>query len=262
VAFDRNLVYAAPKGVELHLDLARPGHGQGPFPLVVCYHGGGWQIGHRAMHEDTIRLLARHGFAAATVSYRFAPAHRYPAQLEDATSALGFLCRHAQDYRLDPKRVALLGDSAGAHLALLAGLKPRESPVRAIVNYFGPTDFRAWALSPLGELLVRISFQKDSAGLVRDLLGTADRMAPILAEASPVTHVSAGDPPVLTFHGTLDALVPVSQARLLHDALKKAGVPERLELIEGAPHGWNGRTKEKTDRITLEFLEKHLKGSR
>jgi acetyl esterase/lipase len=262
VPIRRDIIYGRAGPVDLKLDLARPPKGEGPFPLVVCLHGGAWELGHRSAHHDTLRLLARHGYAAATVEYRLAPRYRFPAQLDDARRALRYLREHARELKIDPDRIAVLGDSAGGHLALLLGLEDPEDgrKVRAVVNYYGPTDLRTWSASPAGEQALKAATGgKDSAGLLADLLGTSDRTAPAVARASPVTHVNAGDPPVLTFHGMLDPLVPVEQAWTLHAALRKAGIPEKLVLLEDVGHGWSGEARERTDRLLLEFLDKYLK---
>lgn len=267
VPIQKDIVYGKAGGEELKLDLARPAKGEGPFPLVVCLHGGAWQIGHRSSMHPQVRLLAGHGYVAATVGYRLAPKHPWPAQVEDARAAVRFLRAHAKDYHIDPNRVAAVGGSAGGHLALLLGLMDDggepPSKVQAVVNYFGPTDLRTWSATPEGDALLKAAVNgRDSNGLLKDLLGTADRKAPVVARASPITYVDAKDPPVLTFQGTADPLVPAEQAKALHAALKKAGVAEKLVLLEGASHGWGGQEKERTDRLMLEFLDKYLKGGR
>src|SRR5262249_58353003 len=124
--------------VDLILVRARLAMGDVPFPLVVCLRGGAWQIGHRSVQRPRLRLLAEHGYVVATVGYRLAAKHPFPAQIEDAQAAVRFLRAHAKDYHLDPKRVAAVGDSAGGHLALLLGLMDGPAKVQAVVNYFGP----------------------------------------------------------------------------------------------------------------------------
>lgn len=261
----KDLVYRRTQGQALHLDLATPAKEKGPVPLVVCVHGGAWVGGHRAGHHRTIRLLAEQGFAAATVQYRLAPGARFPAQLEDVRQALAYLGTRAGEFELDMRRVGALGDSAGGHLVLLLGLAQgklgdaEKAPrIGAVVNFFGPTDFPAWKVPPLGEVMLRLGIKKDSNRILEEFLGTSDKKAQVMQDASPIRYVDASDPPVLTFQGTLDPLVPADQARRLHAALKKVGVTERLEILEGASHGWKGERLERTDRITLEFLRRHL----
>jgi acetyl esterase/lipase len=276
VPIQKDIVYGKAGGVELKLDLARPAKGDGPFPLVVCLHGGAWQLGQRSDQHARLRLLADHGYVAASVGYRLAPKHRFPAQVEDAKCAVRFLRAHARDFKIDPNRVAAAGDSAGGHLALLLGLMDAKdglegnggsagqpSKVQAVVNYFGPTDLRTWSATPQGEAILKaVVHGKDSNALLKDFVGTADRKAAVVAKASPITYVDAKDPPVLTFQGTADPLVPAEQAKALHEALKKAGVVEKLVLLEGAGHGWGGKVKERTDRLMLEFLDRHFKANR
>ena len=271
VPLQKDIVFGKGGDVELKLDLAQP-KGDGPFPLVVCVHGGAWQFGNRTAHHRTIRLLARHGYVAASVQYRLTPKHRFPAQVEDVKCAVRFLRANAKKYKIDPERVGALGDSAGGHLVLLLGLlDPRDgmegeggsagqsSKVQAVVNYYGPTDLSTWAPSKAGDLILKRGTGKDGDRLLSDLVGTSDRKDPRMKPASPLTYVDAKDPPVLTFQGTADPLVLPQQAKLLHAALKKAGVEERLELLEGAGHGWLGELRQRTDRLTIEFFDKHLK---
>jgi len=258
----RDIVYGKVDGVNLKLDLAKPPTGDGPFPLVVCIHGGAWRMGNKAGYHKKIADFAKGGYVAATVEYRFCPQHKFPAQIEDVKCAVRFLRAHAKEYKIDPAKVAALGDSAGGHLSLLLGLMDpadglegnggspdQSSKVQAVVNYYGPTDFTmpgVW--SPL------------VLAWMGDFLGTKDEKSPVVAQASPITYVNKGDPPVLTFQGTLDPLVPVDQAKRLHETLKKAGVTEHLEIIEGGGHGFGGANNERTLKMTREFLDRHLKG--
>jgi acetyl esterase/lipase len=271
VLLERDIVYARAGGQELRLNLARPAAGAGPFPLIVCIHGGGWQGGDKNHFDPVIRWLAQGGYVAATVQYRLAPQHRFPAQLDDAQAAVRYLRARANQWNIDPDRVGALGVSAGGHLALLLGLMDdalnRDGPggasvppskVQAVVNYFGPSDLRplvAWAQRRDGGQ----AGSGAAADLVVNLLGTRDARAPIVSRASPVTHISGDDPPVLTFHGTHDGLVPLQQSAGLHEALRAAGVTEQLVIIEGAGHGWGGEHKTRTDRLTREFFDRHLK---
>lgn len=272
IAFQKDVAYGKGGDVDLQLDLAQPPRGDGPFAAVVCVHGGAWQAGQRGDLHHMARHLAQNGYVAASITYRLAPKHRWPAQIEDVKCAIRFLRANAKKFKIDPDRIAVLGESAGGHLSLLAGLMRAKddfegkgghgdasSQVQAVVNFYGPTDFRTWVVPPLGENLLRLGIKKDSSILLKELLGTADRKEPIMAKASPVAYIHKGAPPILTFNGTQDALVPDAQARELHEALKKAGVTERLEILVDAPHGWGGALREKTNRTTVDFLDKHLK---
>lgn len=256
----KDLVYGEAAGRKLHLDFALPENAATPAPVVLCIHGGGWQQGHRAAHHRTVLLLAKKGYVGVTMEYRLAPKDKFPAQLEDVRTALRFVRSQAKEWKADPERIALLGDSAGGHLALLTAFAPGgEAKVQAVVNYYGPTDLRVWKATPLGEIMFQAAAKKSGDQLLVDFLGTADRKQDVVARASPLAFVANAKCPILTFQGTNDPLVPDSQARILHDALKKADVPERLELLEGAGHGWGGANLDRTDRIAMEFLDSHLR---
>jgi acetyl esterase/lipase len=277
VKVEKGIVYGKSGGVELKLDLARPAEGKGPFPAVVCIHGGAWQGGSRVGHRSTIKHLAEHGYVAVSVSYRLAPKHRWPAQVNDVKCAVRYLRARAKELKVDPRKIGALGDSAGGHLALLLGFMDtrdglegdgghsrQSSKVQAVVNYYGPTDLRTWKPTEEGEKLFRLWSKGKQGGddLLKAVCGTADRKAKVIAQLSPVIYIDAKDAPVLTFHGTKDPLVPFSQAKELHAALRKAGVKEKLEVLEGRGHGWGGKDKERTNKLTVEFFDRHLKGKK
>jgi len=268
----KDVIYGQSENVDLKLDLAKPDSGNGPAPAVVCIHGGGWQLGNKSSYEPVIRQLAAHGYVAAAVEYRLTPKYRWPAQIHDVKCAVRYLRAHSKELNIDPDKMAALGDSAGGHLALLLGLMdPKDdfegtggnseypSKVQAVINYYGPADFRVWHVSPEGEPGVQQAYGKDPEAVLADFLGTSDRTAPVMVQVSPITYVNTGDPPILTFHGSSDPLVPVEQARMLHATLEKAGVPQKLVILEGAGHGWSGQQLEETSQQSLQFLESVFK---
>jgi acetyl esterase/lipase len=272
VVIEKDIVYGHSDGVDLKLDLAKPPSGQGPFPALVCIHGGAWQMGEKSAYEPVIRQLASYGYVAAAVEYRLAPAHKWPAQIEDVKCAVRYLRAHAKDLNIDPAKMGAVGDSAGGHLSLLLGLMdPKDglegtggnpeqsSKVQAVANFYGPTDLRVWRLTPEADAELKKSGGKDSNTWLVDLLGTSDRAAPVMAQMSPITYVDAGDSPIITFHGTADPLVPIEQAKLLHAALEKAGVTQKLVPMEGAGHGFDPLTLASALQQGLQFFDVHLK---
>lgn len=262
--FELDVTYAAPGGQELKLDFLRP-DGDGPFPLIVCVHGGAWQGGSRTDLRSFQTAFAASGFASASVQYRFPPKNRFPAQLEDIIAAVRFLLQNHERFRIDPDRVGFTGGSAGAHLALLAAFSKIEGcHVRAVVNLAGPTDLRTFLSAPTGDAALKSVVNRDSAELVADLLGTADRRADIYAAASPVAQVHANGPAVLTIHGVADDIVPVTQAEALHAALKKIGATERLIAVPGGGHdmgGWPMTERLAVFRDTIDYFAAHLKSA-
>lgn len=256
-----DLAYSTVDGAELRLDLAAPVAGPGPFPAVVVFYGGAWRTGNKWGNRPVLAEFARRGFVAIAPQYRHCPANRFPAQVHDAKAAVRWLRAHAGDYKVDGDRIGAMGYSAGAHLALMLGTTgpadglegpaPADAPgtrIQAVVNYFGPTDLAATDISPL------------SQSLVRDFLGaTAADQPKLAASASPLTFVDRTDPPVLTFHGTADSVVPVTQATRLSEAMTRAGVKGRTELLSGLGHGWAGPALARTMEATYAFFAQELR---
>jgi acetyl esterase/lipase len=264
VRFEKNLTYAKAAGQELQLDLAMPKEGTGPFPCVVCLHGGGWRSGKRQDLTKLTELLAGKGFVAATVTYRLAPDHHFPAQIEDCKAAVRWLRANAAKYHINPQKIGAVGFSAGGHLASLlgtadtdAGLEGKggnldqSSRVQAVVNYFGPTDFttKTWSAHVKDAFIIPF--------LVDPL--KKQNMREVYEMASPVTHVSKDDPPFLFFHGDKDGLVGLEQPQILSKKLQEAGVSAKVVVLEGEGHGWGGETLNRTLRQSVEFFEEKLK---
>lgn len=267
-ALEKNIVYDSPAGEALMLDFIRPRAGQGPFPLVIWLHGGGWRAGDRSDYHGGLMGLANQGWAGATVQYRFAPKHKFPAQVDDVRKALAFLRTNAQRYNIDPNRIGVVGASAGGHLALMLGLTPESngqpSPgIRAVVSFAGPAHFPSWRIGELGETILRNGMGVNGLdGLIADFLGTADRNAPVMAVASPVTYVHKGNPAVLSLQGSADPLSPPQQAQVLHAALRKAGVTEKLVEYPGGGHSLAGKQMEQSLYEMVDFLNVHVRDAR
>lgn len=261
IATAEDLVYAKIGGTELKLDVAAPAEGDGPFPGVVVIHGGGWRGGNKKDVRPVLAAFARRGYVAISPQYRFCPKETFPAQVHDVKAAVRWLRSHATDYKLDPEHVGATGYSAGGHLSLMLGLTGPDdglegdvatgspsSRVQAVVNYFGPTDLGA------------ADIPDASKPLVRDFLGgTPSEKPEAVKRASPLTFVSKDDAPVLTFQGTKDPLVPLTQAVRLAEAQSAAGVPGRVELLVGAGHGWGGAEMQHTAGEAFAFFDRHLK---
>jgi acetyl esterase/lipase len=258
---DFDVVYAKAGDTELKLDLGRPAEGKGPFPCVVLFHGGGWRAGNKKDLRPWVTFLAQEGYAAASVGYRLVPAATFPAQIEDAKTAVRFLRANADRYGIDKDRFAAMGWSAGGHLACLlgltdpkCGLEGKECPdqssrVQAVIDYFGPTDLTAFAKNDLAQ-----------KGMLGPFIGAKYSEDPKAHErASPVKYVTKDAPPFLIFHGTTDFIVPIEQSRSLAAKLKGAGVSVKLVEVPGEGHGWEGKASAETQRETMKFLAERLK---
>lgn len=228
--------YSTPDGESLKLDFVRPA-GEGPFPVVIAIHGGGWRTGSRTEYKDFQTNMARLGVATAAVQYRLAPQFKFPAPLDDVSAALKFLLDDPEQFKLDPQRVIWMGGSAGGHLALLAGLQQDDSyQTRLIINVAGPTDLRTFESLESGDAALKQYVSRDSAELLEDLLGSTDRTADVYRQASPIEFIRAEGPRIVTFHGEKDDIVPVTQGRTLHEKLKEIGASERLFIAASGGH--------------------------
>ena len=253
--------YAKVKGTELKLDMMLPKRGNGPMPAVVVIHGGAWRGGNKRDCRFIMPDFAHRGYAAISPQYRFCPKDPFPAQVEDVKAAVRWVKTHAKEYNIDPNRLAQSGSRPAVIWRFMLGLTvptdglegetssgSPDSRVKAVVNYFGPTDLAA------------VDIPEISKPLIRDFLGgTAAEKPDQAAKASPLTYVTSDDCPVLTFQGTKDPLVPPTQATKLAQAMSHAGVPGRVELLIGAQHGWRGAELERTKAETFAFFDQYLK---
>jgi len=234
-----NLTYCTADGVALKLDLYLPQRfDERPVPVVLYVHGGGWQEGDKTWISRILpaeRLVAR-GYAVAAINYRLAPRSHWPAQIADAKCAVRFLRAQAARYQLDPERIGVWGESAGGHLAALLGLAGpaaglegtggyagQSSRVAAVVDMCGPTDFGSLPLDLPNRLLAQV------------LLGTQPGPA-LLRQVSPISYVAPGAPPFLILQGAKDTLVAPDQSHRLYNALRAAGAPATLVLVQNAGH--------------------------
>jgi len=235
--------------------------GQGPFPLIVFIHGGGWQDGDKILNAKHLASLqVSRGFALASINYRLSGEALFPAQIEDCKSAVRWLRAHADAYGINPDKIVAWGSSAGGHLAALvgtsaevaeledlsAGNSSHSSRVQAVIDWYGPTDF------------LQMGGSHDGPGSPESkLVGCAIQTCPDKVKAAnPITYVSKDDPPFLIQHGDADPVVPYSQSQLLHDALIGAGLESTFELVAGAAHG-GPEFKSEAVRLSVEaFLDK------
>jgi acetyl esterase len=219
---------------------------------VVVIHGGAWRVGDKALFAQQGNQLAERGFVAFSVNYRLAPAHPYPAAVDDVEAAVKWVRKHAKEYGVDPQRIGALGGSAGAHLTgLLAtvgkGSREKGHRIAAAVSWSGPMDFVR--LAPVAAT--------GADGSIPTFLGCAPDACPdTYAEASPITHVDKTDAPTLLVNSTME-LVPQSQTDAMKAALDEAGVANQAIILPGRAH-----SRAYSNRVwdqTVSFLENYLK---
>jgi len=246
------------------LDLYLPKDGTN-LPLIINIHGGAFRMGSKEQGVP-LEYLAQ-GFAVASINYRLSQHAIFPAQIEDCKAAVRWLRAHSGEYRLDPKRFASWGSSAGGHLAAMLGTTgdtkefdvggnlDQSSRVEAVVDYFGPTDFLQMDAHRLPNGQLHDPADSPESQLVG---GAIQENKEKTTRANPITYIASNAPPFLICHGDLDPLVPHHQSQLLEAALKKAGVSVIFYTVKGAGHG--GFRDPKVAELTREFLAKELKG--
>lgn len=257
-----DIEYAVIDGHSLTLDAYLPADRE-VHPAAVLIHGGGWRGGDKGSFRGQALRLARDGVAAFSLNYRLSGVAPYPAAVEDCVRAIRWIREHAAEYSVDPERLGAQGGSAGAHLSLMmalmepdedeldAGGQPLKNRLVCVVSKCGPTDFTA-----------DDTMHREPAA-VAFLGGPREERAEVYEQASPVTHLSPDDPPVLMVHGTEDRTVPYSQATILQQRCEQAGVPVELITIEGGGHGLRGGDRQAIQRSVArmhEFMLEHLLG--
>ena len=268
-----------PKGTVIHgnipynndtlkkhlLDIYLPADVKGKSPLVIFIHGGGW-IGNDKYADmgympSTINAMLENGFVIASIDYRFAMDAVFPAILQDCNKAVSFLFDNADKYKIDKSRIALMGFSAGGHLASLMGTSQnnkvnnlyfpntyRPFKYKAVVDFYGPTD------------LVLLPGNEDEKSPESILIGATPLARPDLAKAaSPITYIDKNDPPFIIFHGEKDNIVSNKQSKLFSAWLKYHGVNNELIIVKDAPHFGTMYDVEEIRTKVISFLKTELK---
>lgn len=242
-----NQVFAQRAEKPLMADVYLP-PGEGPFPAVLMIHGGAWAGGSRSHMAAHAMFLANHGYAVASITYRFAPHNQFPAQLVDCQAGLGWLVENAAKFQIDTNRVAVWGYSAGGHLAsLLAATEAKEGQsnlIKVVIAGGAPCDFTR---EP-----------KESQRLKFFLGGSRAEIPQTYQAASPLTHVSAKCPPMFFYHGTSDDVVPMANSEVMFKKLSSLGVPAAYYKLEGQGH-FGAFIDLEARREALKFLDEHLK---
>lgn len=251
----RDIPYVAAETADplQKLDLRVP-PGMGPFPVVIMVHGGGWSSGDKSGAEKPgsgaditpwFGPLEQAGFLAVSINYRLAPANRWPVCLDDTRTAVEWVRAHVAEYGGDPARMALIGHSAGGHLALLAAMPEagKLPPVAAVVGCAAVSDLVSDMVRRGGP---SVSMQNLFA-LPADTKVDDPEMVSRLVAVSPVSLVQAAYPPTLLMHGDADKTVPIGQSTAYKARLEELGVRCDLVVIGGAGHRLTEWANQKAD---------------
>jgi alpha-L-fucosidase 2 len=231
-----DIEFARAGGTNLTLDAFVP-DGQGPFPTCILVHGGGFTKGDKTSFiKPLFEPLSQAGFTWFTINYRLAPQHRFPACIEDAEAAIRWVKVHAKEYKADPRRIALIGESAGGHIVSFVGVRAKgETSVAAVVPIYAPHDLELQvkarnALGPSMTALFGLTDLNDAAWTT-------------LRDASPISYLRKGLPPYLLIHGDQDAMVPYKQSVQFQQKMKALGNACDLITIKDGGHGMGGWAK-------------------
>lgn len=273
------VINAFPQGTILHgnipynndtlqkhlLDIYLPANAKGKLPLVIFVHGGGWLSNNKyadmGYMKKTVAEIVSSGFALASIDYRFSTQAVFPAQIQDCNRAISFLYDNADKYGFDKNRFAVMGFSAGGHLASLVGLSKNDAvkdffvsgtndsfSIKAVVDFYGPAE------------LILFPRADDASSPESLLIGAAPLARPDLAKAaSPVTYVDQDDPPFLIIHGEKDDMVSPKQSQLLSAWLTTEGVENELIIVKDAPHFGEMFDTDEIRNKVLNFLKEQLK---
>jgi len=257
----KDIEFAKVNGQSLKLDLYLPAKPKNAA-LVIWIHGGGWRKGTK--EKCFITWLPEHGYAVASISYRYSNIAKFPAQLHDCKGAVRWLRAHAKQYEYNPDKIFVAGASAGGHLSALmattsdhkklegttGGNLKQSSAVQGAIDYYGATDF-------ILRSKTQPSRANEKGSVVYDLLGGgADEMIEAAKLASACYHISKDDVPLLVFHGTNDKTVLIDQSQAIEKKYKKMNLEVEFHTVEGAGHGGNVFYSGENAERLLNFLKK------
>ncbi|MDA8745712.1 alpha/beta hydrolase [Rubripirellula amarantea] len=265
----RDLAYTADAHPRQTLDLFVPEQSDGPVPLIIWVHGGGWAAGSKDSCPPLRSGYTQRGYAVASIGYRLSGDAVFPAQIEDCKAAVRWLRAHSKQYNLDSEHFAAWGSSAGGHLVALLGTSGHEtsfdvgdhldqsSRVQAVCDYYGPTDLLQMDSHAIPSAVLKHNSPRspESRLIGGPILENKDKAARV----NPIPYITKDAPPFLIVHGDQDPTVAHHQSQLLYNALKEAGVRVRFHTLEGAGHG-NGFGGPELDAMVQGFFDQHLKG--
>jgi acetyl esterase/lipase len=250
-----NVVYTKVKDWEGRMDLYLPPKENGPTPVVINIHGGGWNHGVKES-QTGYNSFFKKGFAVANIEYRMTPQATAPAAVEDTRCALIYLIKNAKALNIDVNKIVIMGGSSGGHLALMGGLLGNDHrfdgncagveniQVAAIIDKYGITDVWDWGY---GSNITSKSATK--------WLGEYSKDQKFASSVSPMTYVTKNSPPVFIVHGDADPTVPYQQSVELHKKLVEAGVKTEFITVPGGLHGKFEKDKNsEVNKAIMDFI--------
>ena len=242
IRVSRGIVFAVVADDTLTVDIYRPS-AKGPFPVLVQIYGGAWQRGVPANNAEFAEYIAAQGYVVFAIDYRHAPQFRFPAQVNDVRTALGWIGQYADAWNADTSRMVLMGRSAGAHLAMMAAYAPDAPRIRGVIDYYGPVDLvEGYRQPPVPDPLAVRDIEEKFLG------GPPDALLDRYRAASPISLVTRPLPPTLLIYGGRDHIVEPRFGRLLAEKLRANGttmvhveIPWAEHAFDAVPYGPSGQ---------------------
>lgn len=272
-----DVIYGRKFGTALTMDVFTPKETPNRAAVIFVVSGG-WFSAHEAINQGFVTPLVNKGYTVFAVVHGSQPRFTIPEAISDLHRSIRFIRSKADEFHIDSNRFGIIGGSAGGHLSLMMGTSGQpENPqakdpvdrhssrVQAVACFYPPTDFLNWGepgvvalgTGPLGWLPAPFDFVENDTKTKRfERITDEEKLKKIGQEISPITHVSADDPPTLIIHGDADKVVPIQQANIFIDKLKEHKIPCELVLRPGAGHGWPKLTEDLN--LFVDWFDKHL----
>lgn len=236
-------------GRPLQMAITRPT--QSPAPVVLVIHGGSWRSGDHTQLPKWSRYLAGLGYLVASIDYRLAPQHRFPAPVDDVKAAVAYIKAHAAELGADPERFVLMGRSAGGHLAAVAAYTAEDPAIKGLISFYGPFDL-AWGWEEPGWIL-------PTQEILGQYLGGRQAEFPEVYRTAQVVDLARpGLPPTLMIQGQADVLVSPLHNDKLSARLKPVGVPHQIVKVPLATHGSDFNLSGPFGQISTYAVERFL----
>jgi acetyl esterase/lipase len=238
VKVEEGVVFGVGGGRELRCDVYTPLTSGDPLPGVLLLHGGGWRRGSRAAMRGYGLRVGREGYVCVAAEYRLLGECAWPAALHDVKAAIRFMRANASALGLDPERIGVQGNSAGAHLALLAAGTPDRLELEGDGGHAGVSTALGAVVAIYPPTLFHFAGPVRSGALPSIALLGRDCSVEAAWQASPQAYASASFPPTFLIHGSADRVVPPAASQRMYELLNEAGASVDLHLFAGLPHGF------------------------
>ena len=262
----KDIVYATVDTTSLKLDIYLPEQGRKPYPVVVWIHGGAWSAGSKEKPQGI--FLLKEGYALVSINYRLSQQAVFPAQIYDCKGAIRWIKANADKYNFNPKKIGVMGSSAGGHLVAMLGVTgdvPElegtigdntkfNSKVNAVCDWFGPAN-----LITMGDYPSGMNHRNANSPEGRLIGGAILENREKALNASPVSYASKTDPAFLILHGTKDNTVPFHQSVELDSTLRAAGVKVIFKPVKDAGHGGPEFNAPEVQKLIVDFFNKLLR---